>query len=309
MRDSEHYIGIDLGGTKIEIIALNNENQIISKNRVPTPKSGYNHILKTIVEQITDVELKIGNAASIGIGTPGSLDPQTGLVKNANTICLNHKPLQQDLQNLLNRKIIIANDADCFALSEALDGAGKGTQSLFAVIIGTGTGGGIAINGQLLTGPNQISGEWGHNPMPYATDEDFDNRLCYCGKRACIETFLSGPGLSLSYKLLSGQQLDPRNIVRAAEENDKVANQVLNNYAKQLARSTASVINILDPEMIVLGGGLSNLEYLYRAVPKLWPDTVFSRDVKTKLVPARFGDSSGVRGAAWLGKKLLVKSN
>ncbi len=297
------HLGIDLGGTKIEVVVLDSQNNSIERMRMATPTADYQQILSSINTLTQEIESKGYVISSIGVGTPGSLDTHTGTIKNANTQCLNGKPLKEDLIRLLGRNIVVANDADCFALSEATDGAGKDLQCLFGVIIGTGTGGGIIMNKQLHTGSNQIAGEWGHNPMPYASEKDFDNRSCYCGKSACIETFLSGPGLSLTHYFKSGIHLTPPEIEQAANDGDRHAKQSLLDYASQLARSTATVINLLDPDIIVLGGGLSNFDYLYQIVPRLWRNFVFSSNINTVLAPAHFGDSSGVRGAAWLGKR------
>jgi fructokinase len=246
------------------------------------------------------VETETGERGTIGVGTPGSLSPFSGRMRNANSIWLNGKPLDVDLTEALERPVRLANDADCFALSEAVDGAGRGARTVFGVIVGTGTGGGIVVDGHLLTGPNRIAGEWGHNPLPWARDDEHPGYLCYCGKRGCIETFLSGPGLAADFLRATGRALTPQQIAAAAEANDRDAGAALERYEDRMARALASVVNLLDPDVIVLGGGLSNLDRLYHAVPRLIDRYMFSDGVSIHLRPPVFGDSSGVRGAAWL---------
>ena len=281
--------GIDLGGTKIEIIALDGSLPVL-RRRIATPQGNYSATLQAITRLVTDCEQQLGRSASVGIGIPGSRSPRDGRIRNANSVCLIGQDLQGDLEQQLQRPIRLANDADCFALSEASDGAAAGATSMFGVILGTGVGGGLVIHGQLLGGPNAIAGEWGHNPLPWRDSSDGPVHACYCGQQDCIETFLSGPGWA--HRCGHGQTT-----AELARQPDSPA---LEQYCHWLARSLASVINILDPEVIVLGGGLSNIQHIYQRVPELWSRWVFSDVVNTRLLPARHGDSSGVRGAAWL---------
>jgi len=293
-------IGIDLGGTKIEGLALTADGRELARRRIATPQGDYPGTLRAVAGLVTELEAACGGPARVGIGTPGSLSPSTGLMRNANSTCLNGQALDRDLAALLDRPLRIANDADCFALSEATDGAAAGARSVFGVIIGTGTGAGVVIDGTLLDGPNRIAGEWGHNPLPWPRPEELPGPACYCGKRGCIETFLSGPGLSLSFAECSGESLDPPAIAARSASGDAAAEAALRAYEDRLARGLASIINVLDPQVIVLGGGMSRLTRLYTAVPQLWTRYVFSDEVRTRLLPPRHGDSSGVRGAAWL---------
>ncbi len=293
-------IGIDLGGSKIEVIALADDGETVHRQRCPTPQGDYSGTLQAIVGLIEQSERTVGEPGSIGIGTPGSLSPSSGLMRNANSTCLNGKPLRQDLEQCLGRPIRLANDADCFTLSEAIDGAAAGAASVFGVIIGTGTGGGIVIDGHPLAGPNAITGEWGHNPLPWPSPDELPGPACYCGKHGCIETFLSGPGLSHDFHTTCGKKLSPAAIDELARQGNEDAEAALARYEDRLARGLASVINLLDPEVIVLGGGMSNLSRLYRNVPQRWGHYVFSDRVTTRLLPPAHGDSSGVRGAAWL---------
>ena len=293
-------LGIDLGGTKIEIIALDDKGKTLLRKRVATPQGNYDATLKSIKTLVLDAENEIGLTGSIGIGMPGAISTATGLIKNSNSVCLNGMPFKQDLEKRLQREIRISNDANCLALSEAIDGAAQGADSVFGVIIGTGVGAGIVINQQVLSGANAIAGEWGHNPLPWATQEELNGHDCYCGKQACIETFLSGTGLEHYYQDGAKQQLSAKEIVIKAEQGDAYCEQLLADYEERLAKALAHVINILDPNIIVLGGGMSNVARLYQNVPKKWGAYVFSDVVMTKLVAAKYGDSSGVRGAAWL---------
>ena len=293
-------LGIDLGGSKIEIIALDTAGQIRARSRVPTPRDDYATTLRAIAELVTTVETELGQTGSVGIGMPGTLSPATGLVKNANSTWLIGQPLDRDLEALLKRPLRFANDADCFALSEASDGAAAGAGVVFGVIIGTGTGGGIVVNGRLLQGPNGIAGEWGHNPLPWPEPAELPGPACYCGLHGCIETWLSGPGLARDHRLHTGEEKDATTIAAAAENGDPAAEATLSRYEHRMARALAGIINVLDPEVIVLGGGLSKLTRLYERVPALWQPYVFSDRVDTRLVPPLHGDSSGVRGAAWL---------
>lgn len=294
-------LGIDLGGTKIEIIALDDDGVELLRHRVPTPQGDYAATLLAIAGLVNRAEAELGEPCTIGVGTPGAVSKATGRLKNANSVCLNGKPVLQDLQNQLQRPVMISNDANCFALSEATDGAGMGAAVVFGVIIGTGAGAGIVVNGHVLTGANGIAGEWGHNPLPWAGRHEVPGPECYCGKRGCIETYLSGPGMMKLHQDDTGVLLHPAEIGDRAEAGDIACERSLQVYENRLARSLAHVINILDPDVIVLGGGMSNLSRLYARVPELWGQWVFSDRVDTRLVKHRFGDSSGVRGAAWLG--------
>lgn len=287
--------GIDLGGTKIEIVALEGSDERL-RQRLPTPRGDYQATLQTIVQLVRDAELQLGATGSVGVGIPGTRSPDHGRIKNANSTCLIGQDLQGDLERLLERPVRLANDADCFALSEATDGAGAGAASVFGVILGTGVGGGIVIHGRLLQGPNAIAGEWGHNALPWRSPADGPARRCYCGLDDCIETFLSGPAWAARSEL----GLDATQLADAARRAEPAAVAATQRYCEQLTRALASVINIIDPEVIVLGGGLSNMPALYREVPRLLDRHVFSDQVNTRLVQARHGDSSGVRGAAWL---------
>jgi fructokinase len=293
-------IGIDLGGTKIEGIAISADGDELFRERVPTPADDYQSILQSIGELVNDIETTLHQPGSVGIGTPGAISPASGLLKNSNTVCMNGMPIHEDLQRLLDRPIRIANDANCFALSEAIDGAAAAAEVVFGVIVGTGTGAGVVVKSHVVYGPNAIAGEWGHNPLPWPMDEERPGPVCYCGKYGCIETWLSGPGMSRDYLEASGSALDPKQIVELVATGDGIAESCLVRYEDRMARSLAHVINILDPDVIVLGGGMGNIERLYTHVPELWGQYVFSDRVDTQLVPPRFGDSSGVRGAAWL---------
>lgn len=302
-------IGVDLGGTKIEAVLLDEAGQIVVRKRVAAPSNDYQLTLDAIVALVTEIEMSIAQQQqplSVGIGTPGATSRKTGLMKNSNNNCLNDKPLREDLAKALQRNVAIANDANCFALSEAMDGAGQDGDVVFGVIIGTGVGGGLCVSKKLLNGINSISGEWGHNPLALkGSDVGFgvdpgSARKCSCGKLDCVETWLSGPAFQSTYHAASGRELIAQDIVKLAENGDKIANLVLDQYSRILALALSTVINIVDPDIIVLGGGLSNIDRLYEDVPKHWGDYVFSDQVETKLVKAKFGDSSGVRGAAWL---------
>ena len=294
-------LGIDLGGTKIEIIALDDNGGVLHRQRTETPKNDYHAILTTITELVLNTETKLEQSGTLGICTPGAISLETGLLKNANSVCLNGMPFKKDLEQKLQRDIAIANDANCFALSEATDGSAKGAEIVFGVIIGTGTGGGVVVNGKVLTGCNAISGEWGHNPLPWAEDSERPGLDCYCGKTGCIETWLSGPGFVRNFNQQYQQSLTAKEIVSQAKQADKKCEQALQDYEDRMARSLSHLINILDPDVIVLGGGMSNIKRLYTNVPKQWGKYVFSDSVRTKLMPPTHGDSSGVRGAAWLG--------
>jgi fructokinase len=293
-------IGVDLGGTKIEAIALDNIGRALVRRRVPTPRNDYEATLAAIANLVREVEAELGASGSVGVGMPGAISPATGLVKNANSVWLNGRPLAQDLEHRLRRPLRFANDANCFALSEQRDGAAAGAGCAFGVIVGTGTGGGVVVNGRVWTGPNAIGGEWGHNPLPWPGNEERPGTACYCGRNGCIETFLSGPGLVRDHLEQTGECLTAEAIVMQAQSGAPAAETTLARYEERMARALASVINVLDPDVIVLGGGLSNLQRLYSNVPRLWSAFIFSDRVDTRLLPPVHGDSSGVRGAARL---------
>ncbi|SDG48839.1 ROK family protein [Roseospirillum parvum] len=292
--------GVDLGGTKIEVIALDGAGTCRLRRRVPTPRDDYPATIRAVADLIAAAERELGVRGRVGVGIPGAISPASGLVKNANSTWLIGRPLDRDLAAALNRPVRLANDADCFALSEASDGAGAGAASVFGVILGTGVGGGVVVGGRPLAGPNAIAGEWGHNPLPWPADHERPGPACYCGRHGCLETFLSGPGLAADHARAGGTETDPKAIVAAAHEGCAVAQATLDRHADRLARGLASVINLLDPAVIVLGGGLSGLAHLYDELPRRLPAYVFSDTVTTPIRPPVHGDSSGVRGAAWL---------
>lgn len=284
-------IGIDLGGTKIEALALSVSGEELIRRRVPTPKNDYAATVGAITGLVQVIEAETGETGTVGVGTPGAISPATGLIKNANSTCLIGHPLDRDLAEALDRPVRLANDADCFALSEAIDGAGRFAEMVFGVILGTGVGGGLVWRRQLLSGANAIAGEWGHNPLPWPRDDERPGPDCYCGRQGCIEAFLSGPALETQYRDATGKSLTAREITDGL---------LWKSYQDRLARALAHVINIVDPGVIVLGGGLSNVERLYQPVMDLLPSYVFSDHVATEILPPVHGDSSGVRGAAWL---------
>jgi fructokinase len=297
-------IGVDLGGTKIEAIVLDSDGRTLWRERVATPAGDYEATLASVASLIANAEASVGGGPRpVGVGTPGS-QTADGSIKNANSTCLNGRPLATDLARLLGRPVRIANDANCLALSEAADGAGAGHPVVFAAILGTGVGAGIVVDGRALTGPNGLAGEWGHNPLPWADADDGPAAACYCGRHGCIETWLSGPGLALDHARRTGVVLSAREIGERAQHGDRACEQTLQRYESRLARSLAQVINLLDPDVIVLGGGLSLLSRLYDNVPRLWGRHVFSAGSdtppSTALRASMHGDSSGVRGAAWL---------
>ncbi|MCU7938968.1 MAG: ROK family protein [gamma proteobacterium symbiont of Bathyaustriella thionipta] len=306
-------LGIDLGGTKIEIIALNNKVEAVFRQRVDTPQGDYPQTVSAIVDLVEQTKqflvkhvlIKPLERVTIGMGIPGAISLKTGRVKNANSVCLIGQPLQADLEQQLQQPVRINNDANCLTVSEATDGAAAGCDIVFGVILGTGTGGGIAIHQQAITGINAIAGEWGHNPMPWYSEDDGQIVPCYCGKQNCIETFLSGPGMLQRFIQSGGTATSTQEIITQAGSGNKQAELFMQKYEHWLARGLASVINVLDPDTIVLGGGLSNIDRLYNNVPELWQDYVFSDQVVTRLVKAQYGDSSGVRGAAWLWPAIL----
>lgn len=295
-------IGIDLGGTKIEAIVLDDNGAEYFRNRINSPQGDYKKSLRAIVNLVHEVESKSQSSCTVGVGIPGTLSPETGLVKNANSTWLIGQPLKVDLESLLHRKIRIENDANCFVVSEATDGSAKDAEIIFGVIIGTGTGGGLFVRGQSIIGANAIAGEWGHNPLPWPSEKEYPGKECYCGQLGCIETWLSGPSFEREHKEFNyfEHTVPAKDIISYAEHRNEVAQASLRRYEERLAKSLASVINILDPDVIVLGGGMSNIESLYLNVPKLWGKYIFSDHVTTKLMPPLHGDSSGVRGAAWL---------
>ncbi len=292
-------IGIDLGGTKIEAVVLDGLGAERFRKRVRSPRGDYAGTIEAVAQLVADAEEAAG-PATVGIGIPGAISPATGLIKNANSTWLNGRPLSEDLQARLGRPVRLANDANCMALSEAADGAAAGASVVFGVIIGTGTGGGVVVNGHAVVGANAIAGEWGHNPMPWPAPDEWPGPPCYCGRTGCIETFLSGPGMSRDHQSRGGAPLDAIAIAEQAAAGDAGASATLDRYEGRLARGLASIINVLDPDVIVLAGGVSNIDRLYTRVPELWEPFVFSDHVATRLVKARYGDSSGVRGAAWL---------
>jgi len=293
-------IGIDLGGTKIEGIAIADDGHERLRRRIPAPRGDYSQSLEAVAGLVRDIEREVGEQGTVGVGIPGTISPATGLVKNANSTWLIGRPLGDDLPRMLDRPVRFANDANCFALSEATDGAAAGASIVFGVIVGTGCGGGVIVNGRVLTGANAIGGEWGHNPLPAPRDGESPGPPCYCGRRGCIEQFLSGPALAREYQEQGGGAITALEIATRAAGGEPLASAALTRYEERMARALGSIINVLDPDVIVLGGGLSNIERLYERVPQLWPPYIFSDHVTTRLVRAKHRDSSGVRGAAWL---------
>ncbi len=293
-------IGVDLGGSKIELLAIDERGVELQRRRVPTPAHDYQAILHAIGELVREAEQQLGARASVGVGTPGALSPASGLLRNSNTVCLNGRPLDRDLSRVLEREVRIANDANCFALSEAVDGAAREARVVFGVILGTGVGGGVVVDKRVWAGRHAIAGEWGHNPLPWPAAGELPGPACYCGKRGCSETFLSGPGLQRDYQQAGGQAGSALEIARAASAGEPLASQALQRYADRLARALACVINLLDPDAIVIGGGLSQIDALYAELPARLGGYVFSDRVELPIARALHGDSSGVRGAAWL---------
>lgn len=298
-------IGIDLGGTKIEGAAIGDDARELARRRVTTPRGDYDATLSAIVDLVHTIEKETGLRGTVGVGIPGAPSPATGLIKNANSTWLNGRPFGADLEARLGLPVRVANDANCFALSEATDGAAAGADVVFGVILGTGTGGGVVVSGKVLVGPNAIAGEWGHNPLPWADASEQPGPACYCGRHGCIESFLSGPGLSADFERATGTSLAAGDIVTRAEAGEIRADEALQRYEGRLARALAAIINMLDPDVIVVGGGMSKTPRLYQRVPQLWGAYVFSAGasdsaVRTRLARAKHGDSSGVRGAAWL---------
>ena len=293
-------LGIDLGGTKTEILALDAIGAELFRRRIPTPEDDYAAILREIAALVDAAETALGAPGSVGVGTPGSISRATGLLRGSNSVCLNGQPIKRDLEKLLGREVRITNDANCFALSEASDGAGRGFDVVFGVILGTGVGGGIVVRGRVLDGANAIAGEWGHNALPWPRDDERPGDPCFCGRSGCVETFLSGPGLRRDHARVTREALTTHQIAERARGGDAASAATLARYEERLARALAQVMNIVDPDVIVLGGGLSNIDSLYVNVPLLWGPWVFSDHIDTHLSKHVHGDSSGVRGAAWL---------
>ncbi|RED50897.1 ROK family protein [Aestuariispira insulae] len=293
-------IGIDLGGTKIESIALDDTGKEHHHDRIDTPAWEYETVLDRLKELVFDIERQCGQPCSVGIGMPGAISPKTGLIKNANSTYLNGRPLKEDLEARLERPVRMMNDANCFTLSESIDGAGAGFNSVFGVILGTGIGGGISINRQVIDGCNRIAGEWGHSPLPWPQDDRERSTPCYCGKQGCIESLIKGPALEKQFVEAGGPPLRATQIALLAEEDHPIAGPVFSLFENRLARGLAGVVNMLDPDAIILGGGLSRIDRLYRTLPDLLQSFAFSDSIETKILPPRHGDASGVRGAAWL---------
>ncbi len=293
-------LGIDLGGSKIEIVALDGDGRELLRRRVATPQGDYRATLATVAALVDAAEEELGERGSVGLGMPGAESRVSGLIKNANSTCLIGQPLKRDLETLLRREVRLANDANCFALSEAVDGAAAKVEIVFGVILGTGCGAGVVVRGHVLTGANAIAGEWGHNPLPSPRDHERPGPACYCGRHGCLETWLSGPGLARDHLAATGVELSAEEIAARAEAGDAACAATLERHEDRLARGLAQVINVLDPDVIVLGGGLSKIGRLYANVPRLWTRHVFSDHVATRLLPPAHGDSGGVRGAAWL---------
>lgn len=295
-----HRLGIDLGGTKIAAVVLGPDGSVVWEHRIPTPRNDYDATIAAIGRLIAAGESAIAQRCSVGIGMPGAISPATGVVKNANSTWLNGRPFHRDLETRLGRSLRVANDANCLAMSEAVDGAAAGARIVFGVILGTGVGGGVVVDRAVLTGANAIAGEWGHNQLPWPDVDELPGPTCYCGRHGCLETWLSGPGLAAAFARETGASATGQQIVSWAQNGDEAATRVLAHWTRRLARGLASIVNILDPDVIVVGGGLSEITSLYEDVPRLWAEWIFSDHIATKLVPARYGAASGVRGAAWL---------
>jgi fructokinase len=293
-------IGIDLGGTKIEALAIDNMGTELARYRVDTPRNDYDATIQAIVGLVNRLESETGSTGSVGAGIPGSVSRITGLIKNANSTWLNGRPFHKDLSAALEREVRVANDANCLAVSEATDGAAAGAHVVYGLILGTGCGGGVAINGRVHAGPNGVGGEWGHNPLPWQKPEEYPGPTCYCGKRGCLEMWVSGTGIALDHKKVTGKARTTREIVEACEAGDSVARATMERFEDRLARGVAHVINMLDPDAIVIGGGVSRVKRIYQELPKRLPEYVFGGEASTVILPAKYGDSSGVRGAAWL---------
>ena len=300
MTNTGMRIGIDLGGTKIEALAIDDQGVELARHRIDTPRDDYDATIVAMVGLVRRLEKQTGRTGTVGAGIPGSISRITGLVKNSNSTWLNGRPLDRDLAAALGREVRLANDANCFAVSEATDGAAAGKHVVFGVILGTGCGGGVAIGARVHAGPNGVAGEWGHNPLPWQRPEEYPGPVCYCGKRGCMEMWVSGTGIALDYKTVTGRTRTTQEIVSEFEAGDREAAAAIQRFEDRLARGLAQVINILDPDVIVIGGGVSKLEDIYREIPKKLPAYVFGGEASTPVLPAVFGDSSGVRGAAWL---------
>lgn len=299
-KDTSLRIGVDLGGTKIEFIALERDGTELHRHRIATPRHDYDGTVRAIAEGVKEMEKQLGRTATVGVGIPGTVSTRTGLVKNANSTWLNGKPFDKDLSRALEREVRCANDANCLAVSEATDGAGAGKHVVFAVILGTGCGGGIAVDGRVHGGPNGVAGEWGHNTLPWMRADEFPGPPCYCGKNGCVETWISGTGLEKDYERATKTSLHAPEILTRSDAGETAARSALDRFEDRLSRGLASVINLLDPDVIVMGGGASQISSIYKNVPALLPKYVFGKEADTPLVPAKHGDSSGVRGAAWL---------
>ena len=300
MIDTSMRIGIDLGGTKIEALAIDDRGTELARHRVDTPRDDYEATIKAIVALVHRIETETGKTGTVGAGIPGTISRITGLIKNANSTWLNGRPFHKDLIDTLGREVRVANDANCLAVSEATDGAAAGVRFVYGVILGTGCGGGVALEGCVHDGPNGVAGEWGHNPLPWPKPEETPGPACYCGKRGCMEMWISGTGIALDYKNVTGIARTTREIVADFAAGDREAAETVERFEDRLARGLSNVINILDPDVIVVGGGVSRLEHIYEALPKLLPKYVFGGEASTPVVQAKYGDSSGVRGAAWL---------
>ncbi len=300
MTKAEMRIGIDLGGTKIEALAIDDKGVELARHRIDAPRNDYAATIHAMVGLVRRLEETTGRVGTVGAGIPGSISGKTGLVKNSNSTWLNGQPLHRDFTAALGREVRVANDANCLAVSEATDGAAAGKRVVFGVILGTGCGGGVAFDGQVHDGPNGVTGEWGHNPLPWQRPEEYPGPLCYCGKRGCMEMWVSGTGVALDYKQSTGKQKTTREIMADFEAGDAAALAVVERFEDRLARGLAQVINILDPDVLVIGGGLSKTKHLYQSIPKRLSAYVFGAEADTPILQAKYGDSSGVRGAAWL---------
>ena len=293
-------IGVDLGGTKIEFVALEGDGRELHRHRIATPRFDYEATVRAVAVAVEEIERKLGRNATVGMGIPGTISTRTGLVKNANSTWLNGKPFDKDLSRALGREVRCANDANCLAVSEATDGAGAGKHVVFAVILGTGCGGGIAVDGRVHSGSNGVAGEWGHNTLPWMRPEELPGPACYCGRNGCIETWISGTGLEADYHRTTGVSLKGPEIITRSSDGEAAALAALDRFEGRLARSLAQLINLLDPDAIVIGGGASQIPRIYQNVPPRLKDYVFGKEADTPILPAKHGDASGVRGAAWL---------
>jgi fructokinase len=300
MKKTEMRIGIDLGGTKIEVLAIDDKGAELARHRIATPQNDYEQTIQAMVGLVQRMEQETGQVGTVGAGIPGSISGITGLVKNSNSTWLNGRPLDKDFASALGREVRIANDANCLAVSEATDGVAAGKYVVYGLILGTGCGGGVAIDGRVHTGPNGVAGEWGHIPLPWASADETPGPACYCGKRGCMEQWVSGTGIALDYKKMTGRTRTTREIVTDFESGERDAAASIERFEDRLSRGLAQVINTLDPDVIVIGGGVSRLQHIYQELPKRLPAYVFGGEMRTPILPAMYGDSSGVRGAAWL---------